>query len=112
MVVNKYKNDENVAFFFVSTMEYSPDYKQEIEKFIKEKNYDFTVLIDAKNPETQKHDYMYSTYAKAFHFSGIPQKMIIDGNGRLRWRATGYEGSPSALADEIGYIIDFLKNNE
>ena len=112
MVVNKYKNDENVAFFFVSTMEYSPDYKKEIEKFIKEKDYDFTVLIDAKNPETQKHDYMYSTYAKTFHFSGIPQKMIIDGNGRLRWRATGYEGSPSALADEIGYIIEFLKNNE
>jgi len=43
------------------------------------------------------------------HFSGIPQKMIIDGNGMVRWTSTGYMGSPSALADEISYVIELLK---
>ena len=112
MVVDKYKNDENVVFFFVSTMEYSPDFKQQIEKLLTENKYDFTVLLDNKNPESGKRDYLYSTYAKAFHFSGIPQKMIIDANGKLRWRSTGYNGSPSELSDEISCVIELLKNEK
>ncbi len=109
MVVDKYKNDEDVVFLFVSTMEYSADYKQQIEKLLTEENYDFTVLIDNENPESGKHDFLYSTYAKAFHFSGIPQKMIIGANGRLRWRSTGYNGSPSELADEISCVVELLR---
>lgn len=57
-----------------------------------------------------KRDLIYETYAKTFHFSGIPQKMIIDGNGNLRWRSTGYYGSPSALVDEISFIVEYLKS--
>ena len=35
--------------------------------------------------------------------------MIIDGNGHVRWIATGYYGSPTALADEISIIIEEIK---
>lgn len=111
MAVDKYKDDDSVRFFFVSTMEFAPDFKQQIEDFIKEKGYNFQVVFDEPNPENEnKRDLIYATYAKQFHFSGIPQKMIIDGNGHLRWRSTGYYGSPSALADEISFIIEYLKN--
>jgi hypothetical protein len=75
---------------------------------MKDKNYDFEVLLDAHR-STKDKDLVYATYAAAFNFSGIPQKMIIDGDGNLRWRSTGYGGSPSALADEIGFVIDLLK---
>ncbi len=109
MAYQKYKEDENVKFFFISTMESDKDFKSKIKKFIDKKGYDFTVLYDAHNPKTDKGDLAYYTYSKAFGFSGIPQKMIIDGNGHLRWRSTGYYGSPSALADEISYVIEHVK---
>ncbi len=110
MAVQKYKEDDDVVFFFISTMEIHKDFKEKIQAFITEKGYsDFNVLLDVDNPESHKRDYVYSNYAKTFHFSGIPQKLIIGPEGNLRWRATGFNGSSTALVDEISYIIETLK---
>jgi len=109
MVVDHYADDANVKFYFLDTQEYVKDYKTKTAAFIEEKEYPFEVLYDAVNPENGKPEMVYTKYAKAFQFSGIPQKMIIDQNGYLRWRSTGYEGSPSALADEIKTIVEYLK---
>ena len=109
MVVNKYKKDPTVAFYFIDTQETKSDYRNLVKEFLKENNYSLEVLFDGKNPETSKLDNTYSIYAHSIGFSGIPQKMIIDQNGFLRWRSTGYNGSPSGLADEISYIIELLK---
>lgn len=109
MAVNKYKNDPNVGFYFISTMETASNFRENIREFLKEKNYSLDVLCDNVNPKTKKRDAVYSAYSKAFKFSGIPHKMIIDGNGYLRWSSNGYFGSPSALAEEIGFIIETLK---
>ncbi|WP_289660556.1 redoxin domain-containing protein [Flavobacterium panacagri] len=109
MAVNKYKDDDNVKFYFVDTMEYIKDFKTQTQAFIKEKGFDFTILYDSKNPKTGKFDAVYDKYSKAFHFSGIPEKMIIDQNGNLRWMSNGYFGSPSELVDEISIIVDYLK---
>ncbi len=109
MSVNKYKDDPNVAFFFISTMETAADFKEQIRKFMKEHNYTLHVLCDNVNPKTKKRSAVYDTYAKAFKFSGIPHKLIIDGNGKLRWSINGYMGSPSALAEEMNLMIEMLK---
>ena len=109
MVVDHYADDANVKFYFLDTQEYVKDYKTKTAAFIEKKEYPFEVLYDAVNPENGKPEMVYTKYAKAFQFSGIPQKMIIDQNGYLRWRSTGYEGSPSALADEIKTIVEYLK---
>ena len=109
MAVNKYKNDPNVVFFFISTMETAADFKEQIRKFMKEHNYTLKVLCDNVNPKTKKQSAVYDTYCKAFKFSGIPHKMIIDGNGKLRWSIGGYMGSPSALAEEMNLMIEMLK---
>ena len=109
MSVNKYKDDPNVAFFFISTMETAADFKEQIRKFMKEHNYTLHVLCDNVNPKTKKRSAVYDTYAKAFNFSGIPHKLIIDGNGKLRWSINGYMGSPSALAEEMNLMIEMLK---
>ncbi|MEL1241207.1 TlpA family protein disulfide reductase [Flavobacterium flavipallidum] len=110
MAVNKYKEDKNVQFYFVDTQEYIKDFKAQTQAFIKEKGFDFTILYDSKNPKTGKYDAVYENYANAFHFSGIPQKMVIDQNGKLRWMSNGYFGSPSELADELSIIIEYLKS--
>ncbi|GAA3774602.1 TlpA disulfide reductase family protein [Flavobacterium ginsengiterrae] len=109
MAVNKYKSDENIKFYFVDTMEYIKDFKAQTQAFIKEKGFDFNILYDGKNPKTGKFDVVYDKYSKAFHFSGIPEKMIIDQNGKLRWMSNGYFGSPSELVDEISIIVEHLK---
>lgn len=108
MAVDRYKDDDAVDFFFISTMENRKDYVKVIKDFISEKGYDFQVLLDNPDEKGQRQA-VYSYYARQFHFSGIPQKMIIDGEGNVRWIATGYYGSPSSLADEISIIIEEIK---
>ncbi|SHN39646.1 TlpA disulfide reductase family protein [Chitinophaga sp. CF418] len=109
MAVDKYKNDDKVAFYFIATQETKPNYREELKAYIKEKNYNINVLYDAPSKKTGHLDDTYSKYAELMHFSGIPQKMIIDGNGMVRWISTGYMGSPSALVDEISYVVELLK---
>lgn len=109
MAVDKYKNDDKVTFYFIATQEIKPDYREQIKAFVKEKNYNINVLYDAPNKKSGHLDDTYEKYAQLMHFSGIPQKMIIDQHGLVRWRSTGYMGSPSALVDEISYVIELLK---
>jgi thiol-disulfide isomerase/thioredoxin/alpha-beta hydrolase superfamily lysophospholipase len=112
MAVNKYKADSNVAFYFIATQETNPAYKAMINKFLAEKKYNFEVLYDGYNPESKHLDITYARCAKDYHSSGIPMKLIIDRQGKLRWVNNGYKGSPSALADEISFIIETLKKEE
>ncbi|GEP89114.1 Thiol-disulfide isomerase or thioredoxin [Chitinophaga terrae (ex Kim and Jung 2007)] len=109
MVVNKYKNDKDVQFYFIATQETKPDYKQAIKEFMQSKGYHLSVLFDAKDKNTGKLDATYNKYVKAMGFSGIPAKFIIDQHGVIRWMGSGYKGSPSGLADEISYIVELLK---
>ena len=111
MAVDRYKNDDSVQFFFVSTMESDKQYVQKIRDFLKEKGYTFQVLLDEKNAQG-KRQLGYETYSKQFHFSGIPMKLIIDGEGHVRWTSTGYSGSPTQLADEISMIVEHLKSKK
>jgi thiol-disulfide isomerase/thioredoxin len=108
MAVNKYSKDDKVNFFFIATQETKPDYRDQIKAFIKANNYTLNVLYDAKSANGHLDD-TYNKYAKTLHFSGIPAKIIMDQHGMIRWMSNGYMGSPSALADEISYIIELLK---
>ncbi|SEN10153.1 Thiol-disulfide isomerase or thioredoxin [Chitinophaga rupis] len=109
MAVNKYSQDKNVDFYFIATQESRPDYREQIKKFLQTKNFHMNVLLDAKSPSSGHLDDTYNKYTKTLQFSGIPAKVIIDRHGMIRWLGTGYKGSPSALADEISYIIELLK---
>lgn len=108
MAVNKYKNDPHVHFYFVDTQDV-PDDKQGPTRIWKRKGYSFDdmlVLFDNTTPGKKNMNLVYKTM---FHgTSGIPQKAILK-NGRLRYRAEGYGGSPSGLEDEIAAVIDILK---
>ncbi len=111
LAVNKYKSDTNVVFYFIATQENKPGFKDELRKYVKEKGYNITVLFDNLDSTGKVQD-AYNIYSKTFGFSGIPHKMIIDGNGYLRWSSTGYNGSPSRLADEICYLIELIKKED
>lgn len=110
IAVDRYKNDPDVEFYFIDTQETKADYRQKVADFIKQKGFTFNVLFD--EGEVGKQSKQYDAIAKPLHNSGIPFKVIIDANGRLRWFMTGYHGSPTGMADEIQYVIDYLKNEK
>jgi peroxiredoxin len=105
----RFKNDPNVVFLFIDTEETEPDYKEQIRDFLNTKNLPFWVLLDEKAPGGKTLDAVYSKYSKQYQMSGIPQKLIIDPNGTLRFITVGYSGSPSALADEMQAMVELAR---
>lgn len=108
MTVNRWKDNKDVEFYFVDTQETKADYRKTAEEFIKSKGYTFTVLYD--NGEVGKQDELYKSFASVLHTSGIPLKVILDRRGHIRWMGSGYHGSPTQMADEISYILEYLLN--
>ena len=98
MAVEKYKNDKDVAFFFVDTQEHIKDYESYVKKYLKDHNFDFEVLFDAD-----------AKLSKSFGVGPIPHKMVIDKNGKLRFSEVGYMGSPSELVDEISMMVELAR---
>ncbi len=112
MALEKYKEDKDVTFLFVATMETDKNFREKIKSFIQSKGYDeFQVCYDVPN-DKGKNEKVYGTYASQFHSSGIPMKMVIDKRGNARWVSNGYFGSPTALVDELSVVIDYLKNEQ
>ncbi|OZV69044.1 TlpA family protein disulfide reductase [Winogradskyella aurantia] len=101
--VTKYKNDENVVFLFVDTFESGENRITEVQDFINENKYDFEVLIDPKEENGSSHD-----IAKKYNISGIPTKVIIGPNGRIKFKDVGYSGSNDKLLNKIDGMISLL----
>jgi len=110
LAVEKYKNDPDVVFLFVDTEEYKAGFQAEVAKYIKANQYPFHVLFDNQTEGAKTNDEVFSRVAKTFTISGIPQKLIIDRNGFLRFISIGYGGSATALADEISSLIELTKS--
>lgn len=104
MAVERYSDNPDVVFYFISTGESDKNYKTTVPKFINDNHYPFEVLYDARNPETGRQDMYYNQC----RLNGIPHKMIIDGKGKLRWSSSGYFGNPLELANEISFLVDYL----
>ncbi|MDR6338697.1 thiol-disulfide isomerase/thioredoxin [Filimonas zeae] len=113
MAVERFKEDKEVAFYFISTLERDPRYKAMINSFIAAKKYDFTVLYDNKLDSGDMRYQVFEDYQKVLRFSGIPQKVIIDANGVIRWWSSGSGGENHvALAEELAYVIELLKQEQ
>lgn len=108
MVVDKYANDKNIAFYFIATQAASDNYKEDIKNYISKSGFRFHVLLDDIS-DKKKQDKVFRTISPIFKSSGIPRKIIVK-NGVIRWSSEGYSGSASKLVDELTYVIDLLKN--
>lgn len=108
MLVDRWADDSDVEFYFIDTEENTADYRKKAEEFIQSKGYSFNILFDEGEPRNQNK--LFKTMSAALKSSGIPLKVIIDGRGHIRWMGSGYKGSPVGMADEISYIIEYLKN--
>lgn len=60
--------------------------------------------MDTKDPKTKVNKVVSS-----YKVYGIPAKFVIDRNGNIRFKLTGFDGSKEAAVDEISMMIDMAK---
>lgn len=103
-VVTKYKDDDNVVLLFVDTFERGKNREKMVVDFIKENDYDFHVVYDNEIEGSNNFE-----VAGKYDVSGIPTKVIIGPDGRMKFKSVGYGGSNEKLVKEMDIMIDILK---
>ncbi|MBD2700368.1 TlpA family protein disulfide reductase [Spirosoma sp. BT702] len=96
---NKFQSDPNVKFLFVNTREGGP--MQRIYNFMDKHPYNFVVPVDTQ----QK-------VANAYKVKGIPTKVVIGPDGRVRYRTIGFSGDPEATVEELALVVEMLKEGK
>lgn len=104
-VVTKYKNDDKVTLLFVDTFERGPNREKMVEDFIKENKYTFEVLYDKEIEGSNSFE-----VAGKYNIEGIPTKVIIGTDGRMKFISVGYSGSNEKLIKEMDIMINILKS--
>jgi thiol-disulfide isomerase/thioredoxin len=107
MAVNKFRNNPDVQFLFIHTWEKGAgDATAAAKKYVEENKYPFRVLMDLKDRESGSNNVVES-----FGVSGIPTKFILDKNGNIRFRITGFTGSDEAALEELSAMIDMVEKS-
>jgi len=93
--LNLYKGADDVAFVFIDTWERGGEKEKNASEFIAANNYTFNVLMDNENKTVTD-----------FGVSGIPTKFVVDKNGKIRFKAVGFNGNDDELVTELGMMIE------
>lgn len=107
MAVEQFGKDDNVEFLFVDTFEDMPDRPAKLTEFLTENDYPFHVVIDEKKSESSNS---YNV-ASAYNITGIPTKVIIGPDGKMKFKLVGYDGNNDKLMQEIGLMIEILNED-
>ena len=103
--VTKFREDKEVVFLFIHTMETSPNATKAAGDYIKDKKYTFNVLMDLKDPSTNAN-----AAARGFKVNAIPAKFVIDGSGNIRFSSVGNkQGGSDAFLEEMNAMIEMAK---
>jgi thiol-disulfide isomerase/thioredoxin len=109
LAVEKYQADPDVVFYFVDTQERGDSYKKEVADYIKANKLPFNVLFDNKAANEKATGEVFDRLCKMLTISGIPQKIVVDRNGMIRFKSVGFKGSATELADEISTMVEITK---
>ena len=104
MAVNKYKNDPDVVFLFIHTWEKEENPTKAAIDYLKDNNFTFRLIMDVKDPVTKTNNII-----TPFKVSGIPTKFIIDKQGNIRYRVTGFSGSDEMAVEELSAMIESIR---
>jgi len=105
--VDRYRDDPQVKFLFIHTLERKPDPIFEAKKYLADNHYSFDLYIDPKDPQTKK-----STTVAAFGAQGIPAKFVIDGQGIIRFKLVGFSGSDDDAVRELSSMIEIARKEK
>ncbi|TAN14448.1 MAG: TlpA family protein disulfide reductase [Chitinophagaceae bacterium] len=105
-VVDDFKNNRNVVFLFVNTLENTyanphaeKQYKQ-VSDFMTKHHYSLQVLIDRPKMDDSTQYQVMSEY----HVEAIPTKVVIDPEGYIRFKEVGFYNTPIEIK-EISLMV-------
>lgn len=102
--VQRYENDKDVQFLFIHTWERDDKAVADTKKFIADNDYPFEVLMDLKDAETGTNNVV-----TAFKVNSIPTKFVIDREGNIRFKFSGFSGGADAALEEISAMISLVR---
>ena len=106
IAVDKYKDDDSVEFLFVNTMEDGepePRHKN-VSEFIDSNDYTFRVVMDQPIEDSRS----FKT-ADDYKIEGIPTKVVIGPDSRLKFFKVGYGGNNEQMVQELDMMIELSK---
>lgn len=106
MTVNKYQADPNVKFLFIHTWEQVSNPKEEAIKYFADNNYKLPLYMDVRDPSTRRNPAV-----SAFDVKGIPAKFVIDGQGNIRFKTSGFGGTNEAAVNELSTMIELSRTS-
>ena len=108
-VVQDYKDDPDVEFYFISTKEKGTleERKKKILEVLEESGYDFHVLLD-KPVQEGSYDHIVSNQ---FNVASLPTKIVISPQGKIRFFSVGYSGDNDKLARELSAMIELARKS-
>lgn len=92
--VEKFSDNPNVKFLFINSWERVENKVKNAKDFITENRYPFHVLMDEENK-----------VIAGYKVSGIPTKFIISPEGKIVFKAVGFDGNTDAMVNEISAMI-------
>ena len=105
IAMDNYSNDPDVEFLFINTWEQRANPTEWVQAFMKKRGLTFPVLMDLKNPETNKHPVL-----DKYGIRSIPAKFIIDKDGFISYQGTGFQGDDEAVVRELISLIEQARN--
>lgn len=100
-VMDKYKDNPNVKFFYICTME-EGDALKTVKDYLSKNPLPFTILMDEKTSDMN----LYKAFTHYKGGRGIPYKLVIDGAGNVRFRTLGFSGDEGLLEAELSAMIN------
>ena len=87
----------DAKFLFINSRERGDEKLQKVISYMSENDYSFHVLMD-------QEDTVYESFKVAF----LPTKIILDGNGMVRYKSIGFYGEQELL-DELEILLPMIK---
>jgi len=98
--VQRYEKDKDVQFLFIHTWERDDKAVADTKKFIADNDYPFEVLMDLNEHKA----------ATAYKVNSIPAKFVIDKEGNVRFKFSGFSGGADAALEEISAMISLIRS--
>lgn len=101
--VTKYADNDKVEFLFIDTWESTSGEAREkgVTDFIASNAYTFNVLMDTPKEEGSREYDVVSAY----EVDGIPTKFVLGPDGKIKFKAVGFDGNTDGLVEELDMMI-------
>ena len=99
----KYKDNEQVRFLFVNTLEFQGRGNDYISDFLKKKGFEIQVYFDNGSLTTK-------SFSDVMNITSLPLRLILDNTGTIKYIDSGYSGTEEDMKEDLEKKITGLLN--